>query len=165
MSNEDIRSSVGAEQGDPSTLSNMEAIQDWQLAWSRLVSYAWENWNDAEVMKSLLADPHHYLKQFGYQGQFDTTKIKVVLEGNGAPVNLELNEWDSEQRAGYQSPDVKPAGEESVEPLTNGWNSAHENNQLAGALVVVLPKPPEKDQTLALADYMAISNYQPFTCT
>jgi uncharacterized protein YbaA (DUF1428 family) len=162
---------LGAEIGDPSTVDNIRAIQDWQLAWSRLVAYAWENWekeeNGENIVDKITSNPEFYLKQFGYSGNFDTTRIVVVREQNGGKKSVELNNWTENDQQSYKSPTVNNNVNEEAAPetLTNGWNEAYQNNQLAGALVVVLPSPPEKDQALALSDYMAISNYQPFTCT
>ncbi|TMP80719.1 hypothetical protein CWB73_09870 [Pseudoalteromonas phenolica] len=169
--------SLNSEIGDPSTLDNLKAIQDWQLAWSRLVAYAWENWNavtsvetdngvvEKGVVDLILENPHYYLNKFGYSGTFDTTKIVIIREQDGGQKDIPINNWKSEKQKSYQSNTIELPNSSDASVLENGWDEAFKNNQLAGALVVVLPTPPETDQAMALSDYMAISNYQPFTCT
>ena len=159
--------------GDPSTLENLQAIQDWQLAWSRLVAYAWENWNarisvngviERNVVDLIIENPHHYLSQFGYDSSFDTSKVIIVKEQNEGETKIKLNSWKVKSQQEYQPNQILPPSSVTCSQK-NGWHEAHKNNQLSGAIVVVLPTPPETDQAMALSDYMAISNYQPYTCT
>jgi len=48
------------------TALSMQAIHDWQFAWARLISYAWENWEDNDILRKIIEEPHEHLKMFGF---------------------------------------------------------------------------------------------------
>ncbi len=171
---------VGSEAGDGSPVKYIEAVEDWQSAWSRVIAYAWENWGDtnpeegvvSDKVQDILDQPNFYLSQFGYNPyDYDLTKIVIVLESQRSEVVVNLPKSEPSH---YQVPDVNTSKAGKVaKPLRNGWTKDSEGTEkdsrehsLYGALVVILPnKPKEQGHDLqALADYMQVSDLQPFTC-
>ncbi len=66
----EIERNSGSQVGDKSVIDNIQAIQDWQVARSRLVSYVWPLQVDPsketlEELKDINNDPKKYLTNFG----------------------------------------------------------------------------------------------------
>ena len=140
------------EHDDVPPTDNINALDAWKNAWARLISYAWDNWENEEVITSIKEHPEWYLAQFGWQPNllgFFSPKIVVKCAVGYVPSPIEPYDPDA-------SPSLR----------TNGWKD-YLGRELAGVIVVIIPpKPSDPGETLqALDDYMQICRNQPFTCT
>ncbi|WP_125779312.1 hypothetical protein [Pseudoalteromonas rubra] len=69
-------------QGGPNPVENMLAISAWHSALSRMIAYAWKNWENDKELEYIVKFPEYYLAKFGFFPQIPAyqTKVRFVIK-------------------------------------------------------------------------------------
>ncbi|OHU84322.1 MULTISPECIES: hypothetical protein [Pseudoalteromonas] len=66
----------------PNPVENMLAISAWHSALSRMIAYAWKNWENEKELEYIVKFPEYYLAKFGFFPQIPAyqTKVRFVIK-------------------------------------------------------------------------------------
>jgi len=121
------------EHGDTMPTQRLDAIQAWHGAYSRVIAYAWANWDNHPELNNIIAFPEYYLAEYGFNPEITSyqTKIKFVITPgdtveyvHGKKIVVSTNDGDEAKVISTTDfNEIPPYGEEenstiTIKPLT-----------------------------------------------